>query len=54
MDDSSAYNNFYLNHYKELKQQLLFLEKEKIPVVLIGASFALLNFVEKYGDSLQF
>ncbi len=44
---------FYLNNYDELKNMLFSLEKNNIPVILIGVSFALLDFVEKHPIHLK-
>ena len=41
-------SGFYLNQYEELKKKLLELKKKKIPVVLFGVTFALLEFAKKF------
>ncbi len=46
----SKYNEsgFYLYNYEELYEQLLFLKSLNRKVILLGVSFALLEFAEKY------
>jgi hypothetical protein len=41
-------SGFYLHDYDKLKENLLKLKAQKIPVILLGVSFALLDFAEKY------
>jgi len=41
-------SKFYLNNQDELYHKLKFLRKKKQKTILIGVSFALLDFVEKY------
>lgn len=45
-------SGFYLNEWEELHKTLLTLEQQKQPTILLGVSFALLDFVEKF--QLQF
>lgn len=44
---------FYLNEFEELKSVLLKNEKMKIPTILWGVSFALLDFAEFFSNKLQ-
>ncbi|MGB1448558.1 MAG: acyl transferase [Flavobacteriaceae bacterium] len=46
-------SGFYLNEFEQLHQQLLALEEQEQPTLLLGVSFALLDFVEKYPLSLK-
>ncbi|NOZ45649.1 MAG: acyl transferase [Chlorobi bacterium] len=46
-------SGFYLNNYTELAEKLFFLEKQKQKTLLIGVSFALLDFIENNQVSLQ-
>ena len=48
--NSSQYkeSKFYLNNFDELYEQLNILKKKKKKTILIGVSFALLDFAEKY------
>ncbi|WP_412986833.1 acyl transferase [Pontimicrobium sp. IMCC45349] len=46
-------SGFYLNNIEELYQTLLQLEKEKEKTLLIGVSFALLDFIETYSLNLK-
>ena len=53
MDDLIGQSNhpasgFYLNDFQALKQQLGELEKAKQPTLLLGVSFALLDFAEQF------
>lgn len=48
-----AQSGFYLNNYEELYQTLLILEAEQQPTILIGVTFALLDFAEKYKMNLK-
>lgn len=41
-------NGYYLNNYEELYQKLMKLNNNAMPFILIGVSFALLYFVERY------
>ncbi len=45
---SNFSSGFYLNNHRELYQQLLENKSKQIPTVLLGVSFGLLDFVEKY------
>ncbi|MDR1054250.1 MAG: acyltransferase [Prevotellaceae bacterium] len=45
---NSPYSGFYLHNHQDLYNNLQDLQKNKIPVLLIGVSFALLDFVEQY------
>ena len=46
-------SGFYLHDHEALYKTLLDLESKNAPVFLIGVSFALLDFSEKYGMSLK-
>ena len=46
-------SGFYLNDYAALANQLALLEKQKQPTLLIGVSFALLDFAEQYPQQLK-
>lgn len=48
-----AQSGFYLNNYEELYQTLKIVETEKQPTILIGVTFALLDFAEKYKMNLK-
>jgi hypothetical protein len=41
-------SGFFLNNHKELFDTLQLLKRDKVPALLIGVSFALLDFLEKY------
>src|SRR5690606_6327580 len=41
-------SGFFLNEYRELHDRLISLHEKKIPTVLLGVSFALLDFSEQY------
>jgi hypothetical protein len=49
-----AQSNFYLYNHLDLYNQLIENETQKIPTVLWGVSFALLDFVEKYQMNLEY
>ena len=46
-------SGFYLNEYEKLHQTLLHNEILKQPTILLGATFGLLDFVEKYSMKLS-
>ena len=46
-------SGFYLHNLETLHRQLLENEKNKIPTLFLGVSFALLNFASKYTMSLK-
>lgn len=46
-------NGFYLNQYEELLQALNSAKQEKKKCILIGVSYALLDFAEKYSTDLS-
>ncbi|HWR32566.1 MAG TPA: hypothetical protein VN451_03525 [Chitinophagaceae bacterium] len=46
-------SGFYLNEYEQLAAVLQELEKRKQPTLLIGATFALLDFAEKFSFPLR-
>lgn len=46
-------SGFYLNEFDKLSQTLIGLEKQQQPTLLIGVTFALLDFAEQYPQSLQ-
>ena len=47
------HSGFYLHDYKKLYQSLVRCEISKQPVLLIGVTFALLDFAEKYSIELN-
>ena len=47
-------SGFYLNELDKLQQTLLQLEKQQQPTLLIGVTFALLDFAEQYPMKLQY
>ncbi|HWH62940.1 MAG TPA: hypothetical protein VNS50_06685, partial [Ginsengibacter sp.] len=47
------HSGFYLHDYKKLYQSLVRCEVSKQPVLLIGVTFALLDFAEKYSIELN-
>ena len=47
-------SGFYLNELDKLQQTLLQLEKQQQPTLLIGVTFALLDFAEQYPMNLQY
>jgi len=53
--DKSKYNEsgFYSNNYKELYEKLIKIKQKKIPVILFGVSFALLEFCERYSIDIK-
>lgn len=53
--DQSSYeeSGFFLNENAQLANKLLYLESKKIPTILIGVSFALLDFAEQYPLNLE-
>ena len=58
MDDLIRHSNhpasgFYLNDFQALQQQLGELEKAKQPTLLLGVSFALLDFAEQFPMQLE-
>lgn len=58
MDDLIRHSNhpasgFYLNDFQALQQQLCELEKAKQPTLLLGVSFALLDFAEQFPMQLE-
>ena len=46
-------NGFYLYDYEKLRKVIIKLEKNKQRTLLIGVSFALLDFAEKYPLELR-
>jgi hypothetical protein len=46
-------NGFYLNDFEKLRQVIQKLEKNKQRTILLGVSFALLDFAEKYSMQLS-
>ena len=46
-------SGFYLNNFKDLKDVLLKLESEEKKVLLLGVSFALLDFTEQFNFKLK-
>ncbi|HEY6974721.1 MAG TPA: acyl transferase [Chitinophagaceae bacterium] len=51
---NNALSGFYLYDFKRLKDTLMQLEKNKQKTLLIGVSFALLDFAEQYPMHLQY
>jgi hypothetical protein len=49
----SAKSGFYLTNFDELNKNLLELDYKKEKTILIGVSFALLDFIEKYKLNLN-
>lgn len=49
----NEHSGFYLNNLDELAEKLKLLEKQKQKTLLIGVSFALLDFAEKYAQKLK-
>jgi len=49
----SEHSGFYLHNFDELNEKILYLEKKKEKTLLIGVSYALLDFTEKYQFSLK-
>lgn len=47
-----AYNDFYLHDFQKLAAHLQTLEKKQQPVLLIGVTFALLDFADRYSLAL--
>jgi hypothetical protein len=47
-DSGNPLSGFFLNNHKELFDTLLVLKRKKVPALLIGVSFALLDFLEKF------
>lgn len=45
-------SGFYLYDYKKLKETILSNEKERIPTVLFGVTYALLDFIEFFGVAI--
>ena len=46
-------NGFYLNEFHELKQQLLALKQQNRKVILLGVTFALLDFAAQFSEDLS-
>ena len=46
-------SNFYLHNFNELHQTLIELEKDNQPTLLIGVTYALLDFAENYPINLK-
>lgn len=49
-----SHSGFYLRNYEKLYQTLVHNEIRKQPVLLIGVTFALLDFAEKYSIELNY
>jgi hypothetical protein len=45
---NNAYSGFFLNNHSQLYNSLCALKNENTPTILIGVTYALLDFVEKY------
>lgn len=48
-----SHSGFYLYNFEELRDRLLQNETERIPTILWGVTFALLEFTEKYSMNLK-
>jgi len=48
------FNNFYLNDYKGLADALIKLENAQQPTILIGVTFALLDFAAEFSKPLKY
>ena len=46
-------SNFYLNNYSDLYNQFIENEKQLIPTIFLGVSFALLNFAQQFTMKLK-
>lgn len=46
-------NGFYLDNFEELFERLRLLDKDREPAILVGVTFALLDFAEQYQLSLN-
>jgi phenylacetate-coenzyme A ligase PaaK-like adenylate-forming protein len=53
-ESNNAYSGFYLDNHEKLYQALLYNETRKQPALLIGVTFALLDFAEKYSMKLRY
>lgn len=53
-ESNNAYSGFYLNNNEKLYQALVHNEIRKQPALLIGVTFALLDFAEEYSLKLQY
>lgn len=52
-ESGNALSGFYLHDHEKLFEALIQNEKKEQPVLLIGVTFALLDFAEKYSMNLQ-
>jgi len=52
-ESGNALSGFYLHDHEKLYEALVHNEKKEQPVLLIGVTFALLDFAEKYSMNLQ-
>jgi hypothetical protein len=53
-ESNNAYSGFYLNNNEKLYQALVHNEIRKQPALLIGVTFAFLDFAEEYSLKLQY
>ncbi len=53
-ESNNAYSGFYLNDHEKLYQALVYNEAKQQPALLIGVTFALLDFAEKYSMKLRY
>ena len=53
-ESNNAYSGFYLHNNEKLYQALLHNETREQPALLIGVTFALLDFAEKYSMKLRY
>ena len=52
-ESNNAYSGFYLNDHEKLYKALMHNETREQPTLLIGVTFALLDFAEKYSMKLR-
>ena len=53
-ESNNTYSGFYLHNHEKLYQALLHNETREQPTLLIGVTFALLDFAEKYSMKLRY
>ncbi len=52
-ESGHAESGFYLQNYEQLRETILLLEAKKKPAILIGVTYALLDFAERFPMHLQ-
>ncbi len=52
-DNKTNGSQFYLHNHQELNEKIIELEKEEKPFILIGVSYALLDFIEKFSQKMK-